>query len=170
MKRFFCCIIFLSLFSIFLSSCATTGRSSVSYLVHGPKRYSIVKTAERYVGVRYKYGGTTPEGFDCSGYSSYVYKINGFTLPHSAQQQYAKGRRVPIKKAKPGDLVFFRISGWKISHVGIYLGDYKFIHAPSRGKRVCYDDIRKDYWRKRYAGTVTYFWEESFLIGFFFFT
>jgi cell wall-associated NlpC family hydrolase len=78
-------------------------------------------------------------------------------LPHSAQQQYANGKRIGIKKAKPGDLVFFRITGWKISHVAIYLGDYKFIHAPSRGKSISVDDIRKDYWNKRYAGTVTYF-------------
>ena len=122
----------------------------------GTKRHSIVKTAEKYIGVRYKFGGSDPSGFDCSGYSSYVYKQIGIDLPHSAQQQYANGKRIGIKKAKPGDLVFFRITGWKISHVAIYLGDYKFIHAPSRGKNVSVDDIRKDYWHKRYAGTVTY--------------
>lgn len=83
--------------------------------------------------------------------------MNGLLIPHSAQQQFANGRRIGIRNAKPGDLVFFRISGWKISHVAIYMGDYRFIHAPSRGKNVSFDDIRKDYWRKRYAGTVTYF-------------
>ncbi len=155
MKNFFLiCIITLP---IICTSCATYQKSSLTYVFHGPKRYSIVKTAQKYIGVRYKFGGITPAGFDCSGYSSYVYKKNGLMLPHSAQQQYAKGRRIGIKRAKPGDLVFFRISGWKISHVGIYMGDYRFIHAPSRGKTICYDDIRKDYWRKRYAGTVTYF-------------
>ena len=154
MKRYISIILFIPLL---FTSCVTYKKSSLSYLFHGPKRYSIVKTAEKYIGVRYKFGGDTPAGFDCSGYSSYVYKRNGLKLPHSAQQQYAKGRRIGIKKARPGDLVFFRISGWKISHVGIYMGDYTFIHAPSRGKNVCYDDIRKDYWRKRYAGTVTYF-------------
>ena len=147
----------LIILSMIFTSCATNQKSSLSYIFHGPKRYSIVKTAQKYLGVRYRFGGTTPEGFDCSGYSSYVYKIHGMQLPHSAQQQYAKGRRIGIRKARPGDLVFFRISGWKISHVGIYLGDYRFIHAPSRGKTVCYDDVRKDYWRKRYAGTVSYF-------------
>ena len=138
-------------------ACSTSHKTSWPYVFPGTKRYSIVKTAEKYLGVRYKFGGMDPKGFDCSGYSSYVYKMNGLLLPHSAQQQFANGRRIGIKKAKPGDLVFFRTSGWKISHVGIYLGDYRFIHAPSRGKSVCYEDIRKDYWRKRYAGTVSYF-------------
>ncbi|HOP63558.1 MAG TPA: C40 family peptidase [Spirochaetota bacterium] len=145
------------LLSFFATSCATYQRSSASYLLHGPKRYSIVKTARKYIGVKYKFGGESPAGFDCSGYSRYVYKKNGLLLPHSAQQQYARGKRIGIRKARPGDLVFFRISGWKISHVGIYMGDYTFLHAPRRGKRVSYEDIRKNYWRKRYAGTVTYF-------------
>jgi cell wall-associated NlpC family hydrolase len=140
-----------------LFACNSFNRTSWPYVFPGTKRYSIVKTAEKYLGVRYKFGGTNPAGFDCSGFSSYVYKTNGFLLAHSAQQQFADGKRIGIRKAKPGDLVFFRIYGWKISHVGIYMGDYKFIHAPSRGKHVSFDDIRKDYWRKRYAGTVTYF-------------
>lgn len=130
--------------------------TSIPNTLPGTKRHAIVKTAEKYIGVRYKFGGCDPSGFDCSGYSSYVYKENGLTLAHSAQQQYANGKRIGIKKAQPGDLVFFRITGWKISHVGIYLGDYKFIHAPSKGKSVSVEDIRKDYWTKRYAGTVTY--------------
>lgn len=138
-------------------SCTSSNKTSWPYIFPGTKRYSIVKTAEKYLGVRYVFGGSDPTGFDCSGYSSYVYKKNGLLLPHSAQQQFANGKRIGIKKAKPGDLVFFRTSGWKISHVAIYMGDYKFIHAPSRGKHVSYDDIRKEYWRKRYAGTVTFF-------------
>jgi len=138
-------------------SCSSAQKTSWPYIFPGTKRYSVVKTAEKYLGVRYRFGGNDPSGFDCSGFSSYVYKLNGLLLPHSAQQQFANGRRIGIRKAKPGDLVFFRISGWKISHVAIYMGDYRFIHAPSRGKNVSFDDIRKDYWRKRYAGTVTYF-------------
>lgn len=138
-------------------ACNSLNKTSWPYIFPGTKRYSIIKTAEKYLGVRYKFGGTNPAGFDCSGFSSYVYKINGFLLAHSAQKQFADGKRIGIRKAKPGDLVFFRIYGWKISHVGIYMGDYRFIHAPSRGKHVSFDDMRKDYWRKRYAGTVTYF-------------
>jgi len=149
-------IILILILSQQFYSCSSSSKSW-PYIFPGTKRYSVVKTAEKYLGVRYKFGGNDPSGFDCSGYSSYVYKLNGYLLPHSAQQQFANGKRIGIRKARPGDLVFFRISGWKISHVAIYMGDYKFIHAPSRGKNVSFDDIRKDYWRKRYAGTVTYF-------------
>jgi cell wall-associated NlpC family hydrolase len=155
-KRIFPLCLIIILTSI-LFSCNSYNTTSWPYVFPGTKRYSVVKTAEKFLGVRYKFGGVDPKGFDCSGYSSYVYKVNGFLLPHSAQQQFAEGKRIGIRKAKPGDLVFFRISGWKISHVGIYMGEYRFIHAPSRGKHVSFDDIRKDYWRKRYAGTVTFF-------------
>jgi len=151
------CLLLLVSSSSYLGCTATTEKKTLlPNTLPGTKRHTIVKTAEKYIGVKYKFGGKDPSGFDCSGYSSYVYKKVGVTLPHSAQQQYANGKRIGIKKAKPGDLVFFRIKGWKISHVGIYLGDYKFIHAPSKGKSVSVDDIRKDYWHKRYAGTVTY--------------
>jgi len=136
--------------------CITYEKSAVSSFFSGSKRYSILRTAEKYIGVKYKFGGDTPRGFDCSGYTMYVYRMHGIDLPHSAGRQYSLGRRVAIKNARPGDLVFFKIYGRKISHVGIYAGNYKFIHAPRRGKRVSYDDIRKDYWRKRYAGTVAF--------------
>jgi len=150
-------VLMILILSLSFFSCSSSNKTTWPYVFPGTKRYSVVKTAEKYLGVRYKFGGMDPTGFDCSGYASYVYKSNGFLLPHSAQQQYANGKRIGIRKARPGDLVFFRINGWKISHVAIYMGDYKFIHAPSRGKHVSFDDIRKDYWRKRYAGTVTYF-------------
>lgn len=150
-------VFLILILSLSFYSCSSSQKTSWPYLFPGTKRYSLVKTAEKYLGVRYRFGGDNPSGFDCSGFSSYVYKLNGLLLPHSAQQQFANGKRIGIRKAKPGDLVFFRISGWKISHVAIYMGDYRFIHAPSRGKNVSFDDIRKDYWRKRYAGTVTYF-------------
>ena len=88
-------------------SCSSPQKTSWPYIFPGTKRYSVVKTAEKYIGVRYRFGGNDPTGFDCSGYSSYVYKLNGLLLPHSAQQQFANGRRIGIRKAKPGDLVFF---------------------------------------------------------------
>ena len=152
------CLLLL-IISAFYFGCtfATARKMSLPNTIPGTKRHAIVKTAEKYIGVKYKFGGDDPSGFDCSGYSSYVYKEHGLIIPHSAQQQYANGKRIGIKKAQPGDLVFFRITGWKISHVSIYLGDYKFIHAPSRGKNISVDDMKKDYWNKRYAGTVTYF-------------
>lgn len=144
-------------FSLILASCTPplTRKSDIHF--SPGKRGSLIKTAEKFIGTRYRYGGSDPRGFDCSGFTSYVFKQHNLVLPRSAGAQFKGGKRVAINRAKPGDLVFFRISGSNISHVGIYAGNFRFIHAPSSGKRVRYDDIRKDYWRKRYAGTVTYF-------------
>ncbi len=111
-------------------------------------------TALQYQGVMYKFGGNTPEGFDCSGLSSYVYSQNGIQIPRSASQQYAKLN--PIKIPKKGDLIFFKINNSSIvSHVGIYLGDNKMIHAPHEGKPVMVVSVKNDYWKKTYAGART---------------
>lgn len=146
----------LCLMLIFVSCTPPHARKSDPHFLPG-KRGNIIKTAEKFIGTKYRYGGSDPRGFDCSGFTSYVFKQNSLELPRSAGAQFKGGIRVAINRAKAGDLVFFRISGSNISHVGIYAGDFRFIHAPSSGKRVRYDDIRKDYWRNRYAGTVTYF-------------
>jgi cell wall-associated NlpC family hydrolase len=119
-------------------------------------RRQIVRTAKRYLGVRYRYGGTNPRGFDCSGYVMYIYRKNGIPMPRSLSQQYRSGKRISLKRARPGDLVFFNISGRRISHVGLYVGNRTFIHAPRTGKRISFADMNKRYWRKRYAGAVTY--------------
>jgi len=116
-----------------------------------------VRTAQKYLGERYRHGGDTPGGFDCSGYVMYVYEKNGILLPRSVEHQYKAGRRIRMGQAKPGDLVFFRTSRKKrLSHVGIYMGGRRFIHAPRSGKRVSYADMRNPYWKKRYVGTVTF--------------
>lgn len=120
-------------------------------------RKQLVRTAKKYIGVRYKYGGESPRGFDCSGYVMYVYERNGILLPRSVKRQYQAGRKIRLAQARPGDLVFFRTSRRKrFSHVGIYLGGNRFLHAPRRGKRVSYANLRKPYWRKRYIGSVTF--------------
>ncbi|HON76965.1 MAG TPA: C40 family peptidase, partial [Spirochaetota bacterium] len=91
------------------------------------KRRGIVYTADRYRGVRYRFGGTTPRGFDCSGLVMYVYKKNGIRVPRTASSQYSHGRHVPRRSLKPGDLVFFQTSRRsRISHVGIYAGGNRF--------------------------------------------
>ncbi len=115
----------------------------------------IVEIAQKYLGTPYKYGGNSPSGFDCSGFTSYVYKRAGYKLPRATTAQYSK--LDPLRVPKVGDLVFFRTSGNKVSHVGIYVGNYRFIHAPSSGKTVSYADIRNVYWKPRYAGSRTVF-------------
>jgi cell wall-associated NlpC family hydrolase len=115
----------------------------------------IVDIARRYVGVPYRYGGSSPSGFDCSGLVRYVYARAGYSVPRSATEQWKDMgfTRVP----QPGDLVFFKANSSKISHVGIYAGNFLFIHAPRTGKNVGFDDIRDSYWNKSYAGSRTVF-------------
>ena len=104
----------------------------------------VVKVAERYKGTSYRYGGASPAGFDCSGFTKYVYSKFGITLPHSAAAQGKLGDRVSKAKAKPGDIVV--TSGG--SHVGIYVGKGKFIDAPMPGQTV---HIRKIYTSNYYV-------------------
>ncbi len=93
----------------------------------------VTSIARRYLGVRYSYGGETPRaGFDCSGFTRFVYERVGIELPHNAASQYSLGRAVGRSHLRPGDLVFFRGLG----HVGLYVGRGRMIHAPQSGERV----------------------------------
>lgn len=116
----------------------------------------IVELARKQLGVRYQSGGESPSGFDCSGLVQYVYERAGYRVPRTTTAQY--GDLNPLRVPQPGDLVFFRTAGdSRISHVGIYVGDFRFIHAPSSGKFVEYADVRTNYWKQRYAGARTVF-------------
>jgi hypothetical protein len=118
----------------------------------------IVQEAEEHIGIPYKAGGTSPAGFDCSGFAQYIYKKAGISIPRQADDQYNSLDK--IKVPRPGDLVFFSVNGKKIDHVGIYTGNYKFIHSPSTGKTVSSADMRIGYWKERYAGARTPFLAE----------
>jgi len=150
----------ISLFIIvlFISSCVPPAHMyRKGWMFEQDKREKIVRTAERYVGIKYKYGGATPFGFDCSGFVQFVYKKHGLDIPRGTDDQYSAGRKIGIGEVRPGDLVFFRINGSGISHVGIYAGENKFIHSPSSGKKISYADIESPYWKEKYAGAATYF-------------
>jgi cell wall-associated NlpC family hydrolase len=100
----------------------------------------ISEYAGRFVGVPYHWGGSSPRGgFDCSGFVAYVYRHFGVTLPHYTYSQYGRGRRVSRHRLEPGDLVFFN----GLSHVGLYVGRGRFIHAPHTGTRVRVDLLRR---------------------------
>lgn len=112
---------------------------------------TIVKTAEKYLKTPYRFGGDTPRGFDCSGFVKYVYEQHGIKLPRTADVQYQRGKKVERTNLKAGDLVFFTTYAPGASHVGIYYGNGKFIHAAtSRG--VMISRLDEDYWKPRYLG------------------
>lgn len=116
-------------------------------------RRNLVADAHRFIGCPYRWGGTVASGFDCSGLVMTVYRLNGLILPRTAAEQFEHGRKVSRRKLKPGDLVFFRTAGGRrISHVGIYIGDGEFIHAPGQGKKVQRASLREDFYDDTFAG------------------
>jgi cell wall-associated NlpC family hydrolase len=117
-------------------------------------RDEITRTARSFIGVPYLWGGdSADEGFDCSGFTMAVYQYNGLILPHSSRDQSAMGIHVSKGSLEKGDLVFFNTNNsGKVSHVGVYIGNGRFIHAPGRGKKIGIDSLDSNYYSKHYAG------------------
>jgi cell wall-associated NlpC family hydrolase len=108
----------------------------------------VVSYAKHFLGVPYVYGGSTPRGFDCSGFVRYVYAHFGVTLPHSSYAQFSDGRRVRRGSLHPGDLVFFD----SVGHVGIYIGNGQFVHAPHTGDVVKISSLYESWYAATYVG------------------
>ena len=141
----------LILLAVLAGAASWTGQALATreHVVHGtvavPEQERVVLFARRYLGVRYSYGGTSPaSGFDCSGFTRFVYAHFGIVLPHYSGAQFELGRRVSRARLRPGDLLFFD----RLGHVGLYIGHGLFIHAPHAGTRVSVDPLAG--W---YAGT-----------------
>ena len=135
------------------------------YAVAGHRRYGdgylrerLVDTARQFLGIPYKWGGESAEdGFDCSGLAMTVYRMNGLSLPRNSRQQFSKGRAVAKSSLRPGDLVFFATNGGnQVSHVGIYLGKGRFIHAPKSGQTIRIASLASPYFAEHYLGGRTY--------------
>lgn len=122
------------------------------------KAGDVVEGALNLIGVRYRWGGDTPDsGLDCSGFVRYVYQETlNFSLPRQAAQMSRVGEKVSLNDLKPGDLVFFNTIGRRlrrtVSHVGIYIGHDKFVHSPSTGSTIRVDEMNDRYWETRYLG------------------
>ena len=136
-----------------------TGATQPLPVVHAPRRRTtqlhvpfgnlVAGFAKKLVGTRYVYGGTSPRtGFDCSGFVRYVYAHFGLALPHSSYAQYALGRRVARSALRPGDLVFFDGLG----HVGMYIGNGQFVHAPHTGDVVRISSLDEAWYAANFVG------------------
>ena len=113
-----------------------------------PTQSKIVSVALQYVGTPYARGGTTPAGFDCSGFVMFVYGRAGVALPHNAERQYRLGAAISRDELEPGDIVFFD----RLGHSGIYIGNSRFVHATKPGDVVKVSRLDEDWYRRRWVG------------------
>lgn len=113
---------------------------------------SLVRTALDFLGVPYRNGGTDPSGFDCSGLVQYVFARHGLSVPREVREQYQVGREIDLKDAQPGDLIFFETVSRGASHVGMIVGEGRFVHAPSSRGVVRVEAYIANYWSTRIVG------------------
>jgi cell wall-associated NlpC family hydrolase len=113
-------------------------------------RAEAASTASRMVGVPYRYGGKTPDGFDCSGLVYFAYHDAGLNIPRTSREQLEATRPIALNDAKPGDLLFFR-KRRAVSHVGVYLGNDRFVHAPSTGRAVSIETLDDPYYQSHFV-------------------
>lgn len=123
----------------------TTDTAKVAYTGDNSQRGEVLDYAAQFLGTPYVYGGSTPSGFDCSGFTSYVFNNTVGSIPRVAQSQFDATEHVEREELLPGDLVFFGASEYSISHVGIYVGDDQFIHSPHTGDVVKYESLTGSY-------------------------
>jgi len=121
----------------------------------------LLRVAQRMLAVPYRFGGTTLWGLDCSGFVQKTFAFLNLDLPRSAREQFREGAKVAKADLSPGDLVFFRTYAKYPSHVGIYLGDNRFVHASSRDKKVTVESLDTPYYVKRYIGAKRLLLEEN---------
>jgi cell wall-associated NlpC family hydrolase len=140
---------------LLLGACATTRENLPSHQAYSsPTIRNLTAYARGLIGTPYKYGGRSPRaGFDCSGFVDYVFRRSAHvSLPHNSRLISRHGFPVKPSQLREGDLVFYDTNHSAYSHVGIYLGNYRFIHAPSSGGRVRTEDMRETYWETHYSG------------------
>ena len=136
----------------FTASAAATMKIAAATAFSGAQ--DLAAAALDLIGIRYKWGGETPAtGLDCSGLVRYVFQqVTGVMLPRTARDMSRLGDVIAIRDLQPGDLVFFNTRRFAFSHVGIYLGDNRFVHAPRRGREVEVATLDSGFWQKRFNG------------------
>lgn len=134
-----------------VTACASAPGSSQNAGEPDSAAHLAAAYAQDMVGKPYRYGGNSPSGFDCSGLVHYSYSRAGISLPRTTRTQLSVGSAVDAESLRVGDLVFFDQEGRKSSHVGIYIGNGRFVHAPSSGKRVRVDSLDLDYWQQHFV-------------------
>lgn len=138
----------LAIAALALAGCASAPQSASSGSTRWAAGDDAAAHAMKMVGKPYKYGGTTPKGFDCSGLIQYSYRQAGLALPHGTDSLRAGSRPVKLAELRKGDLIFFSQRGKKHGHVALYTGNGTFVHAPSSGKSVRSDRLDNPYWKK----------------------
>lgn len=127
-----------------------------------PAQTQVLKVAQSLLGTPYEYGGITPKGFDCSGFIYYVYHTAaGVELPRETQGLSQIGQPIDVADLRPADIIYFKIDKSLSPHVGIYLGNGQFIHAPSANGQVNIQNLTSEYWNSRYQGARRVLWRSG---------
>jgi cell wall-associated NlpC family hydrolase len=147
-------LLLLPAITLLLAACSSTPDYPARTVTTAPQhdthtRHPVVSVAASMLGVPYRYGGSNPRGFDCSGLVYYSYRKAGIQVPRTTHAQLRNADRVALSRLTQGDLLFFKLGRQPVSHVAIYTGNGQFIHAPSSGKRVSYDSMSNPYWKNR---------------------
>ena len=148
----------LAVLTVLTTACASTGHTPRPFpspagsasAVPDPRATSVADIALAFRGVPYRNGGSDPSGFDCSGFTQYVFAQHGIALPRSVEDQFDQGKKVKPRDLESGDLVFFKTVSRGPSHVGIIVGDDQFVHAPSSKGVVRVERLSAEYWSKRF--------------------
>jgi cell wall-associated NlpC family hydrolase len=144
--------------AVLTTACASTGNvprpfpmpAGSASTVPAPVDTSVADTALTFRGVPYRNGGSDPSGFDCSGFTQYVFAQHGIALPRAVEEQFEVGKKIKPRDLESGDLVFFQTVSHGPSHVGIIVGDDQFVHAPSSKGVVRVERLSTEYWSKRF--------------------
>jgi cell wall-associated NlpC family hydrolase len=147
----FCCSLLFACAHTPQNSEATSEKTTKTPFT-SKKGEKIADLAESLLGSPYKYGGASPKGFDCSGLVHYTHGKLGIRTPRTSLQQYKHAKHIKLSELTLGDIVFFTLNKHSVSHVGIYVGNNRFIHAPKSGKQVTMNNLNDEYWRPRVVG------------------